>query len=498
MMNNFIKFDSIWKLTSTQLLDLAMRSRALREWALKQGEKQLFDQFVVRNEDLLPRKAQEMRYLALSNLFHAVDRALADGRISSQVRRTIIKTFVGNVLMGETARMEPFVKRNGFRPPTFLVISPTQQCNLYCKGCYAVSSSRDKATLRYDIFQRVLREKQDDWGSRFTVISGGEPLMYRSQGKDFFDILGENQDTYFMMYTNGTLIDEEAARKMAQLGNITPAISVEGWEKETDARRGPGVFRKVQGAMDRLVAHGVPFGISVTATRENAEIILSEKFLDYYFREKGAIYGWIFQYMPIGRSFTLDLMITPEQRKWMLEKELDMIYRKKLFLVDFWNGGPISVGCIAAGRPGGYFYIDWNGNVAPCAFFPYYLDNVYKIYEEGRDMTSVLSSEYFRAVQAWQNEYALGRKQPDDVHNLLMPCPMRDHHKFAYATVNQFGAKPLDGEAAKAIGDADYHSKLIQYDDRVQELLDPIWERDFHSGTPGLTAPGRLPVERSS
>jgi MoaA/NifB/PqqE/SkfB family radical SAM enzyme len=24
----------------------------------------------------------------------------------------------------------------------------------------------------------------------------------------------------------------------------------------------------------------------------------------------------------------------------------------------------------------GYFYIDWNGNIAPCAFFPYYLANV--------------------------------------------------------------------------------------------------------------------------
>jgi sulfatase maturation enzyme AslB (radical SAM superfamily) len=98
-----------------------------------------------------------MRYLALSNLLHAVDRALSDGRISPQVRRTIIKTFVGNVIMGETARMEPFIKRNGFRPPTFLVISPTQQCNLYCQGCYAVSSSRNKATLSFDTFQRVLQ-----------------------------------------------------------------------------------------------------------------------------------------------------------------------------------------------------------------------------------------------------------------------------------------------------------------------------------------------------
>jgi MoaA/NifB/PqqE/SkfB family radical SAM enzyme len=492
-MNNFLKIGTIWKKTSTQLLDMSMRSRAVREWALKQGEKQLFDEMVIRNKDVLPRKVKEMRYLALSNLLHSVNRALAEGRISPQVRRTMIKTLIGNVILGESARMEPFVKRNGFQPPTLLVISPTQQCNLYCKGCYAASSSTDKATLKYDVFQRILREKKLDWGSRFTVISGGEPLMYRSQGKDLFDILEENQDTYFMMYTNATLIDENAARKMAKLGNITPAISVEGWEKETDARRGDGVFLKIQRAIDNLVAQGVPFGISATATRENVEIILSEEFLDYYFREKGAIYGWIFQYMPIGRSFAIDLMVNPEQRKWMLEKEMDMVYRKKLFLIDFWNGGPFSVGCIAAGRSSGYFYIDGNGNIAPCTFFPYSLDNIYKVYEEGRDMTSVLKSDYFRALRAWQDRYALACKQPSDVQNLLMPCPMRDHHKFAYDIVTQFGAKPMDGEAARSIADADYHSRLDEYNTKVTELLDPIWEKEFLSGTAELKEPGRLP-----
>ena len=173
-----------------------------------------------------------------------------------------------------------------------------------------------------------------------------------------------------MMYTNSTLIDREAARRMAELGNITPAISVEGWEKETDERRGAGVFRKIQRAMENLREAGVPFGVSVTGTRKNAETVLSDEFMDYYFRQQGAVYGWLFQYMPIGRSFDVDLMVTAEQRKWMLEKELRLIFERDLFLIDFWNGGPMSLGCISAGRSGGYFYIDWNGNVAPCVFFP--------------------------------------------------------------------------------------------------------------------------------
>jgi len=81
------------------------------------------------------------------------------------------------------------------------------------------------------------------------------------------------------MYTNGTLIDRECAARLAELGNVTPAISVEGWEKETDERRGKGVFRKIMQAMENLRNAGVPYGILVTATRENAEILLAEPFI---------------------------------------------------------------------------------------------------------------------------------------------------------------------------------------------------------------------------
>ncbi len=228
-----------------------------------------------------------------------------------------------------------------------------------------------------------MREKTEQWGSHLTVISGGEPMLYESEGKDLFDILRENRDNYFMMYTNATLITRELAEKMAELGNISPAISVEGWEKETDARRGKGTFSKILDTMENLRNAGVPFGISTTATRENAEIILSDEFIDFFLKEQGAVYSWLFQYMPIGRSFTIDLMVTPEQRRWMVEKQMEIIYDKKLFYVDFWNGGPLTIGCISAGRPGGYFYIDWNGNIAPCVFFPYYIDNLYDIYTSG-------------------------------------------------------------------------------------------------------------------
>lgn len=86
------------------------------------------------------------------------------------------------------------------------------------------------------------------------------------------DAVEEHPDSLFLMFTNGTRIDEAVARRMERRGNITPALPVEGLEGSTDARRGGGQFRRSLEAMARLREEGVPFGISVTITRENLEI----------------------------------------------------------------------------------------------------------------------------------------------------------------------------------------------------------------------------------
>jgi len=69
-------------------------------------------------------------------------------------------------------------------------------------------------------------------------------------------------------------------------------ISVEGWRERTDERRGKGVFDTVLATMDRLKCDGVPFGISLTGTRHNAEEILSDDFIDF-FMERGALFAWL-------------------------------------------------------------------------------------------------------------------------------------------------------------------------------------------------------------
>ncbi len=309
------------------------------------------------------------------------ERALAAERLSGATMDRLLNILIrdGMINRGNVAARQRFYDEHGVNSPTFMVISPGKRCNLHCSGCYASSASPDSEKLSWDVFDRLVTEMHELWGSVFCVISGGEPLMYRDQGHDLLDMAESHPDMFFMFYTNGTLIDDSVAERIAQLGNIIPAISVEGMRERTDERRGEGTFDKVVAAMDRLYEAKCVYGISLTATCHNCYEILSDEFLDLFYDDHNALFGWIFQYMPIGRSFTLDLMPTPEQRKWMWEETWRQIRKRDIFLADFWNSATLVDGCLSSGRAGGYFYVDWNGQMTPCVFMPYSPVNVNEV-----------------------------------------------------------------------------------------------------------------------
>ncbi len=454
------------------------RFETVRRWALARGDRLIYDFYCNRNLDNLPLAVQEMRHRVVMNLLISLARAGGDGRLSRHAVRGILEVLVREQMLSARENIVSFKQENGFEPPSFLAISPTQRCNLCCAGCYAAGTTGNAATLEYGILQRILREVCDDWGSHFAVISGGEPFLYRSEGRNLLAVLREFSKVYFQVYSNGTMIDDEVARELAALGNVTVAISVEGFERETDERRGSGVFRKIERAMGALRQAGVPFGISMTATRHNADVLLSEDIISHYFEERGALYAWLFHYVPIGRDPSPELMVTPEQRKRLLERQLDLLWNRKLFFIDFWNGGPLSGGCIAAGREGGYFHVDWNGDVSPCVFIPYAIDNSYEVYHQGRKLSSVLRHPTFVAIRDWQTQYQ-GNHGAARTGNLFMPCPMCDHHQVARDAVSRFGAKPTHSASASALAEPQYVAQILTRGSRCSELLDPVWEMEM-------------------
>jgi MoaA/NifB/PqqE/SkfB family radical SAM enzyme len=394
-------------------------------------------------------------------------------RPNPHVRERLINSLlIKHHWYGSVRRNE--VRSQGLHVPGVILISPTMRCNLRCTGCYAANySTRDD--LEFEVIDRVLSE-MEELGIFWATILGGEPFIRQ----DMWEIYKKHNDIFFQIYTNGTLVDKEVARKLAELGNILVIFSLEGFEEETDARRGKGVFWKVMEGMDNLREVGVPFGFSIMATRQNVDTLVSDEFYDMLI-EKGCLIGWQFLYIPVGLNPDTSLMPTAEQRELLRVRGPRRIRSEKpIFTIDFWNDAPHMGGCIAGARH--FLHITSRGDVEPCVFIHLATDNIHD-----KSLKEVINSPFFMAFRA---------RQPY-TENLLRPCTMIDHPQVLReicAECHPYSTDgPFCGLITSPISDA-----LDKYSQEVAKIMDPVWEHefaDFHftgSILPEKFAPGEV------
>lgn len=471
--------ENVKRLGLKELSRLIFNSPKMRHLLLPEADKKLKALFAEKMDSPYELPAElDGQYWFVKNLLMRASERMDENLLSPDILKKIFSSLVDNVFYKSPAAKDKAYAESKLEYPTLLVISPTMRCNLNCTGCSAGSNKETAASLDWDTFDRILTEKEELWHSYFTTITGGEPFLWRDGDRTIYDMFAKHKNQYFMVYTNGTQLTRENVGKIAEAGNVAPAISVEGFENETDARRGKGVYAKVLQAFANLREAGNLFGVSVTPTRNNAELLVSDEFVDFYFEKQKALFGWAFQYMPIGRDIDFSLTVTPEQRLHMYKRTKYIMEEKGYSYVDFWNNGYLSHGCIAAGRKGGQAYIDGNGNVAPCVFMPYYTANICDIYKSGGDLNTALNTKFFKDIRSWQRE--CGYMQPrDKIGNRLMPCPMRDHHRDALRILKENDARPLNPYAEDALKSDLYHKQMEEYDEQVAALMDPVWRSDF-------------------
>ncbi|MCC8109280.1 MAG: radical SAM protein [Planctomycetes bacterium] len=323
--------------------------------------------------------------------------------------------FFNTIHVGDEKRAK-YREKYGENPPFFLLISPSMACDLRCPGCYAWKYPKDQS-LSVAKVREILREARDEMGIHFIAVSGGEPTYW----PHLEEIAKEFDDMFFMVYTHGQRIDEDMAKRFGELGNIYPAISIEGSEKFTDARRGEGAHKRILETMDRLTKNGVLFGYSLTHTKANHEAACSEEFMDEMIAH-GAAFGWVFQYIPIGREPDMSLVPTGKQRVERREKILSARKRKPLLVFDFWNDGDSVDGCIAWGRK--YAHVTARGYVEPCVFVHFAKDSVHE-----KTLGECLRSDAFKEMRS---------KAPFD-EDRRRPCPQIDHPHILRNIVQKHG-----------------------------------------------------------
>jgi MoaA/NifB/PqqE/SkfB family radical SAM enzyme len=378
-----------------------------------------------------------------------------------------ISNLAVNHLLSGTNKRKAWQEREGYYPPSTVVISPTMKCNLACYGCYA-GDYQKSLELSLEEVDSVLTQVKE-MGIYFAVISGGEPFFK----DDIFEIFKKHSDMAFLVFTHGGLIDEAMVESLIEVGNVMPAFSLEGYEKETDERRGPGHFQKVMRAMQMLRAAGLSFCGSFTQTSRNTDIIMDESYIDMLL-DNGCFALWLFSYVPVGRRPDLGLMPTPEQRDSMRRRTAEYRADKPIVFIDFWNDGPLINGCLAGGRK--YFHVNANGDIEPCVFCHCAADNI-----RNTTINDALKSSLFSTIRARQGEHG----------NLLRPCMLIDHPEVGREMSALPGVYPTHDGA-----DEIFTGLAVEMDDyarRYAGIAEAAWEKEFKGpiSTPKQSSDGK-------
>ncbi len=250
----------------------------------------------------------------------------------------------------------------------------TRNCNLNCIHC------RASATLgphTGELATGECKKIMDDiaaFASPTIILTGGEPLLR----EDIFDIIdyGNRKGLRLVIAINGTLLDEEKAKRLKAGGIRRVSLSLDGKTPEThDKFRGvEGSFASVMRATRILTDVGLPFQINTTVTRFNVDDLG-----DIYELVKsiGAV-GWhVFLLVPVGRGEglkgkELDTQKYEEVLEWLYgietknELEIKVTCAPHYYRIVKEKGDtPKSAGCLAGKS---FMFISHRGIVQPCGY----------------------------------------------------------------------------------------------------------------------------------
>jgi AdoMet-dependent heme synthase len=147
----------------------------------------------------------------------------------------------------------------------------TKACNLTCRHCRAVPQRKLGPTELNTNRALDLIDAIAEVAKPVMVLSGGEPLFR----PDLFDIgeYGVQSGFRMALATNGTLVNERVAARIADAGFSRVAISIDGANESTHDRfRGlPGSHRLAMRGIRNLRGEGVSVQINSTIAKHNVQ-----------------------------------------------------------------------------------------------------------------------------------------------------------------------------------------------------------------------------------
>jgi heme d1 biosynthesis radical SAM protein NirJ len=164
----------------------------------------------------------------------------------------------------------PTPVRRGSPPAPVVIWNLIRRCNLNCIHCYSLSADVDfPGELSTDEIFKVMDDLRA-FGVPALILSGGEPLLRT----DIF-VISERAKAlgfYVALSTNGALIDEVMADRIAAIGYDYVGISLDGMGAVHDRfRRVPGCYDAALRGLRLCRDRGIKVGLRFTVTERNVE-----------------------------------------------------------------------------------------------------------------------------------------------------------------------------------------------------------------------------------
>src|SRR5688572_13072265 len=313
-------------------------------------------------------------------------------------------------------RFKRRIKHGEYFPP-FLYLSIINSCNLRCQGCWVDVEEKDSIDL--DTLNRTITDSKKH-GNVFFGLLGGEPFMH----PQLLDVLAAHPDCYFQVFTNGQFITEKVAKRLREIGNATPLVSIEGREITSDVRRGnKDVFNRTVRGLDACLRAGLLTGVATSVCQSNIEELLTEEWLKELIG-RGVHYVWYHSYRPVGPQMNGQLGLTPEQlvrvRKFVVQQRA----KAPIAIIDAYYDGegralcPMSTGISHHVGPG--------GDIEPCPIIQFATENI----RDSRGLFATMrDSEFlrdFRQLSARHTRGCVVLERPDLVKELVIKHGARD------------------------------------------------------------------------
>lgn len=286
----------------------------------------------------------------------------------------------------KAAKTRDFWEKQNLHVPPFAIVSITQKCNLKCKGCYAQAHHKPGSLEMSEGELENIFNQANELGLSIILLAGGEPLVRR----EILRVTQKFARIIFPLFTNGLLIDRELIKEFKKQRNLVPVISIEGYQEETDERRGKGVYEHIKQVFREFNESKIFYGVSITVTRANYDMVICEQFAQDLIASGCKLFFFV-EYVPF-QDDTEDLVLTDEQKA----KILDLVnsFREKLpaLFIAFPGDEEAFGGCLAAGR--GFIHINPEGSVEPCPFAPYSDTSLKKL-----PLKEALKSEFLKNIR---------------------------------------------------------------------------------------------------